>query len=71
MTDTTPQSPSRDTIAGGAHYHAVQTTAKWKAYVAGVQGTVTHTIAERERRTREAHGRAVRHEATEQPTTGG
>lgn len=71
MTDTAPVPPSRDTIAGGAHYHAVNTTAKWKAYVAGIQSSATHTVAERERRVREARGRAARAEAKEQPTTGG
>jgi hypothetical protein len=55
--------PPKQSAAGGAKYHAIKATAKWKEFQDAIMATATHTAAERADRDRERAGRTTYGEA--------
>jgi hypothetical protein len=53
MTDAADKPPSKESIAGGAHYHAVVASQKWKAFRDAVVADAKRTADERSARDRE------------------
>jgi hypothetical protein len=58
MTDATNKGAPKTSIAGGAHYHAILATEKWKAFAEAMDDHATRSAAERAETHRERLHRA-------------
>jgi hypothetical protein len=63
MTPTTPP-PKKQSLSGGAHYHATRVTAKWAEFVKEVQSQATRSAAARADRDAQRKREAAHDEAT-------